>query len=371
MTVHAAKGLEFPVVFVVNLSKGTGSSRPAIRVGYDDEQGEPWVSIGDFQSEADQDARARDREETKRLLYVALTRARDRLYLSSEAKGGRWKPVPGSLAQVLPASFGSVFEAACALAAGEVDWRAEGGRSHRFRICPIAAPQEPTVAPPPPPSSEDREGGESVDDFAVLPDSRAVLRVAVTAATASAGTEASSPAPGPAVTADADQALIGTLVHRLFERDAGNAGGDQDLEAVTARVRRLVRDDEMAGVGNLDDVSRQSALAYLALCSQPGVVSELAGAETWFEVPFSVRPAGAQAVLRGRFDCVVRHAGGRIVVLEFKTGSPAAQHQHQLDAYLTAARALFPDSVVDGRLVYAPDAPLPHIRARLSGETQD
>jgi ATP-dependent exoDNAse (exonuclease V) beta subunit len=210
-----------------------------------------------------------------------------------------------------------------------------------------------------------------VDDFAMLPDSRAVLRVAVTAAMASAGTEASSPAPGPAVTANADQALVGTLVHRLFERDAGNIGGDQDLETVTARVRRLVRDDEMAGVDNLDDVSRQSALAYLALCSQPGVVSELAGAETWFEVPFSVRLAGAQAVLRGRFDCVVRHTGGRIVVLEFKTGRPAAQHQRQLDAYLTAARALFPDSVVDGRLVYAPDAPLPHIRARLSGETQD
>src|SRR6185295_19111097 len=41
------------------------------------------VAIADYQSEADEDARARDREETKRLLYVALTRARDRLYLSA------------------------------------------------------------------------------------------------------------------------------------------------------------------------------------------------------------------------------------------------------------------------------------------------
>ena len=42
------------------------------------------LSVGDFQSEADADAKAKDREETKRLLYVALTRARDRLYLAGE-----------------------------------------------------------------------------------------------------------------------------------------------------------------------------------------------------------------------------------------------------------------------------------------------
>ena len=32
MTIHAAKGLEFPVVFVVNLTRGTGNRRRAIRV---------------------------------------------------------------------------------------------------------------------------------------------------------------------------------------------------------------------------------------------------------------------------------------------------------------------------------------------------
>ena len=31
MTVHAAKGLEFPVVFIVNLGKGAGGSRAPIR----------------------------------------------------------------------------------------------------------------------------------------------------------------------------------------------------------------------------------------------------------------------------------------------------------------------------------------------------
>ena len=65
--------------------------------------GEPSVAIADYQSEADEDAQAREREETKRLLYVALTRARDRLYLSATVKDGVCRMGTGSLGEVLPA----------------------------------------------------------------------------------------------------------------------------------------------------------------------------------------------------------------------------------------------------------------------------
>ena len=85
MTVHAAKGLEFPIVFVVNIGRGTGGVRAPIRITTSSD-GAPAVAIADFQSEADEEAQAREREETKRLLYVALTRARDRLYLSATAE---------------------------------------------------------------------------------------------------------------------------------------------------------------------------------------------------------------------------------------------------------------------------------------------
>jgi hypothetical protein len=70
------------------------------------------VAIADYQSEADEDVAAREREESKRLLYVALTRARDRLYLSATLKDGVCRMGKGSLGEVLPAAIRARFVAA-------------------------------------------------------------------------------------------------------------------------------------------------------------------------------------------------------------------------------------------------------------------
>jgi ATP-dependent exoDNAse (exonuclease V) beta subunit len=129
MTVHAAKGLEFPIVFVVNIGRGTGNFRPPIRVGVDAAD-EASVAIADYQSESDADAQAREREETKRLLYVALTRARDRLYLSATTSNGVCRMGRGSLGEVLPRSLSSLFaDGACAPV---VRWTAANGSVHAF-----------------------------------------------------------------------------------------------------------------------------------------------------------------------------------------------------------------------------------------------
>jgi ATP-dependent exoDNAse (exonuclease V) beta subunit len=131
MTVHAAKGLEFPVVFVVNMGRGTGGMRAPIRVA-SDATGEPSVAIADYQSEADEDALARDREESKRLLYVALTRARDRLYLSAIVQDGVCRTGRGSLGEVLPQSLKLLFAEAATAAGGMVTWNAAG--RHEFIV---------------------------------------------------------------------------------------------------------------------------------------------------------------------------------------------------------------------------------------------
>lgn len=131
MTVHAAKGLEFPIVFVVNLGRGTGTARAPIRVSV---APEPSVAIADYQSEADEDLAARDREETKRLLYVAVTRARDRLYLSASVDAGVCRTTRGSLGEVLPASLKTAFVEAATSGVQSVIWPGPGGRRHAFRL---------------------------------------------------------------------------------------------------------------------------------------------------------------------------------------------------------------------------------------------
>src|SRR5439155_20542806 len=106
-------------------------------------------------------------------------------------------------------------------------------------------------------------------------------------------------------------------------------------------------------VDDLEKVVAQAHDAYVALCAQPVLATIFESGEATFEVPFSVREAGSQKILRGTFDCLVRRADGGVTVVELKTGKPIPEHEQQLDIYLTAARALFPGTAVEGTLIYA------------------
>ena len=137
MTVHAAKGLEFPVVFLVDLGRGTGSHSTAINLAFDETGQNPSFSVSPFRANEDGEERLNEREESKRLLYVALTRARDRLYLSMVTSDSSIKPSRGSLAEVLPASFLSSLEAA--IGSGRAEWIAPGGYAHCLEVLPVSS----------------------------------------------------------------------------------------------------------------------------------------------------------------------------------------------------------------------------------------
>jgi DNA helicase II / ATP-dependent DNA helicase PcrA len=86
LTVHQAKGLEWPVVFLPSLTQGRFPSR---RAGQEQE----WLLPEDVFPKAVRERYEGGDEEERRLFYVAMTRARDTLYLSRfERKKNRFTP---------------------------------------------------------------------------------------------------------------------------------------------------------------------------------------------------------------------------------------------------------------------------------------
>jgi len=80
LTIHKAKGLEWPVVWAFDLNRAGGGRDDAI---YVEPGGGAFARKGDPKFEAFKRAwKEREADEAYRLLYVALTRARERLYLS-------------------------------------------------------------------------------------------------------------------------------------------------------------------------------------------------------------------------------------------------------------------------------------------------
>ena len=82
----------------------------------------------------------------------AMTRARDRLYLSSALKDGVLRPGPGSLADVLPASLKPLFAAAATHADDTVTWTSTSGQRFTWRVC--RPPAEAISGQEPPPDHE-------------------------------------------------------------------------------------------------------------------------------------------------------------------------------------------------------------------------
>ena len=358
MTIHAAKGLEFPVVFLVNLSRGTGNPSQPIRVVADRGDGAPTAAVGAYVSLLDEAERVLELEETKRLLYVAITRARDRLYFASVVTHGKLKPGRGSLSEILPVSFLEVFGTAQDPRHVQVEWAAHATRIHRFEVCHPVSISEPSHAA----QRARRVGGTQTrrlhDDFIRLQPGDVVPRVAATSYLVVRTNDGE--ARRVVDTSRDSTRLRGALVHRLVQSCAGP--DTIDSEELKGRAWALLRSDERAYPDTSRRVVNEAVRLYQAIVRQETVQHAMRG-DCLFEVPFSVylvpeffknRHAGP-CIVRGVIDCLVRHDDGRVTVVEFKTAGPRPEHREQIALYQAAAEALFPAASVDALLVYPED----------------
>ncbi len=152
MTIHRAKGLEFEIVCVADLGRGPVRSSPLVRVGSDGRLGVLLAQPGGGGREPalaytvlGEHARQRADEEERRLFYVALTRARERLILSGAARFGAWERSSGPLSWLGPALCPEV---ASLLAAG--GGVGQGG-VRVTPVCEVPVPPPRTAAGPPAP----------------------------------------------------------------------------------------------------------------------------------------------------------------------------------------------------------------------------
>ena len=339
MTIHAAKGLEFPIVFVVNLHVG-GRGRPGgfsvIDRGTD---GTPEVAFSATAATRLEDLR--ESEELRRLFYVAVTRARDRLYLATEIDNKRGKPRRSarSLASLLPSSFDELFTTAALPDVDRVDWVTSHG-TFAFKVCRPPEPASPV-------ESMDTEVRQAVPMAAPLQIAGRAVRAA-TDTPADAGPQAMPRA------AMSRERLVGTIVHRLMQRglDPG-----LDADAVARLVPRILRSTEMVDVDDLDAVTGDAVALYTRLRGHEDLALTLAAGECLYEVPFSFEPADRPGELvRGVIDCVVRRPDGRATVIEFKTGKRRDEHAAQAVLYAGALRTLLAATEIDVRVWYADDS---------------
>jgi ATP-dependent exoDNAse (exonuclease V) beta subunit len=376
MTIHRAKGLEFPVVCVADLGRGAITVRDRLLVGDGGAVGLRLAPIGGgdaipalaWDALAEEERRAEDEEE-RRLFYVAMTRARERLILSGGVDRERlpdprpagppidwiWRALGADVAEPetvveragarllcrvnAPATIGTVLPHAALSPAARPRAGAPGtALPDAPAVLPEPPPRArpapqrlsysalgayarcgyrfylervlglPRVAPPPPDeiAQADAIAGVGADGIAQVDDVAGAGADLVAEADAVAGVEEA--------VGGLDPRVRGSLVHRLLEDLDYARPAPPAVEAVAELAAEWGLEPTAA---ELEDVrGLVAAFARSPLCAR------LASARrTRKEAPFSftLDAAGGGPLVTGFIDVVAHEPDGGALVVDYKS----------------------------------------------------
>ncbi|MGV8840326.1 MAG: double-strand break repair helicase AddA [Bauldia sp.] len=368
MTVHGAKGLEADVVFLVD--DGSGPVHPGhddnfLAITADPDAAEPaplvWAKgvrgLPRRIKELVDRGRERAKEEYRRLLYVGLTRARDRLIVcgtlasNTDPRGG-WHALVSSALMPLAEESSAI----------------DGAPAFRYRDPELRAA---------PPVDETRIVAEEPPAPGWLSRNAAPVRIP-RALRASAALPMAAPVPRTlgALMEPPDPAMErGRIIHRLLEAlpehspATRRAAANRYLGAVAARWTAAQRDLVTTQVlAILDDTQ-------FAAVFSPGSRAEV-------DIAAEVTVAGGPASLAGRIDRLAV-TDDAVLIVDYKTNRPPPArvedvpdvHVAQLALYRSALRTLYPGKRVAALLLFTeipalyevPDAMLDRAMLRVTG----
>jgi ATP-dependent exoDNAse (exonuclease V) beta subunit len=336
MTIHRAKGLEFDVVCVADLGRGPRWRTELVRVGRDGRIGLRLAEPGTGRRESALDYRALGEErqaaealEERRLFYVAMTRARERLILSGAAKLEVWPELEG------PGGGG-----------GPIAWIGPAVAERDDVAVAFFGPEDLSVPEAPEMRVEDRRGEDGRGEDGQGEDGRGEVRES-----ASPLEPAPPSAPAPPVAALSYTSLAeyqrcgyrfyaervlrlppgprrggasehpsgtlsgterGTLVHALLERLDFRRPAVVTETAVAAAAERFGLSVAPGGGDAAQIIELVDRFAAGELC---GRLARATGARREERFRFLLD----KMLIGGVFDVIAREPGGRTLIVDYKT----------------------------------------------------
>jgi len=317
MTIHGAKGLEAPVVILPDMLEPGGVADQLV---CDPQSGfvywAPGAARPDFVAVARDVARERGREEENRLLYVALTRARDGIII-----GGWMAP----RRRRLEGSYYEHLQTQIASMPGVIEIEGGGLRVETAGNIDPASPGLPT-----PPRQETRQ---EIPEwlFSIAPAEPRPPRPL--RPSAPDGAAAVTHAPGTRFASATTALARGRLAHRMFEilPQIASDRHQSIIDAMIAAQKELPRDAALALSG---EVRRVLALPELTALFGPDALAEI-----------SVTGVVAGFGVAGQIDRLHVDAE-RVLIGDFKTGPRPAttpdSYVRQMALYAALLAQIYP-----------------------------